>query len=185
MVYDYLITLKRPNYKVIDLVSQFLYLIAFATFIFFATKAPGIINVYLISALIILVIFLNLKFKFSRKEHVYYTAGLAIAAITFAAGPNRNLLLFVFYVACLLLERELKFHKEIGFTQEEIVFNTLFKKHYDWTDMSNILIKDGLLTLDFKSNKVIQKEIEGDVSKAIEDEFNTFCKNQLETEKNE
>ena len=179
MVYDYLITLKKPAYKAIDLVSQLLYLVAFATFIFFATKAPGIVSVYWISALIILVIFVYQKLKISRKERVYYTAGLAIAAITFAAGPNRNWLLFVLYVACLLLERELKFHKEIGFTSEEIVFNTLVKKHYDWTDINNVLIKDGLLTMDFRNNKVVQKEIEGDVSKAIEEEFNTFCTVQI------
>lgn len=180
MVYDYLITLKRPNYKVIDLVSQLLYLVAFATFIFFATRAPGIVNVYWISALIILVIFLYLKFRIYRKERIYYTAGLAIAAITFAAGPNRNPWLFALYVACLLLERELKFHKEIGFTEQEIVFNTLFKKHYDWAVMNNVLIKDGLITLDFKNNKVMQKEIEGDVSKAIEEEFNSFCRKQVD-----
>lgn len=178
MVYDYLITLKRPDYKIIDLVSQLLYLIAFATFIFFATRSPGIVNVYWLSALIMVVIFLYLKIT-ARQKRVYYTAGLAIAAITFAAGPNTNLLLFFFYVACLLIERELKFHKEIGLTEKEIVFNTLFKKHYDWADMNNVLIKDGMLTLDFKSNKVMQKEIEGDVSKELEEEFNAFCKVQV------
>ena len=183
MVYDYLITLKRPDYKIIDLVSQLLYLVAFATFIFFATRSPGIVNVYWLSALIVLVIFLYLKTKASGKKRVYYTAGLAIAAITFAAGPNRNLLLFFFYVACLLIERELKFHKEIGLTEKDIVFNTLLKKHYDWADMNNMLIKDGMLTLDFKSNKVMQKEIEGDVSKELEEEFNSFCKKQVGNEK--
>ena len=182
MVYDYLITLKRPNYKIIDLVSQLLYLIAFATFIFFATKSAGIVNVYWLSALIIVVIFLYLKIKAGTKR-VYYTAGLAIAAITFAAGPNRNLLLFFFYVTCLLIEREVKFHKEIGLTENDIVFNTLFKKHYAWADMNNVLIKDGILTLDFKSNKLMQKEIEGDVSMEIEKEFNAFCKAQVGNEK--
>ncbi|MCY7422164.1 MAG: hypothetical protein LH478_10540 [Chitinophagaceae bacterium] len=180
MVYDYLISLKRPDYKIIDLVSQLLYLVAFATFIFFATKSQGIVNGYWLSALILLVIFLYLKFKIARKKRAYYTAGLAIAAITFLAGPNRNLFIFFFYVASLLIERELKFHKEIGFTEKEIVFNTLISKQYDWADMNNVLIKDGLLTLDFKNNKVIQKEIEGDVSKEIEQEFNSFCIVQVE-----
>jgi energy-coupling factor transporter transmembrane protein EcfT len=179
MVYDYLISLRRPDYKVVDIISQLLYLIAFAAFIFFATKSAGIVNAYWIAAIIIVVCYLYVRVKKARKGLAYYTSGLAIAAITWVAGPNTNWLMFALYLACTLLERELKFHKEVGFTPDEVVFNTLFKKHYEWPEFRNVLIKDGILTLDFKSNKVVQKEIEGDVPAEIEREFNEFCRQQL------
>jgi hypothetical protein len=41
-------------------------------------------------------------------------------------------------------------------------------------------LKDGLLTLDFSNNKVVQREIEDDEEDdADEEEFNNFCRNQL------
>lgn len=51
-----------------------------------------------------------------------------------------------------------------------------FKKMYDWELLSNIILKDGLLTLDFKNNKILQYEIR---QKEDEDEFNIFCSRHL------
>ncbi len=51
-----------------------------------------------------------------------------------------------------------------------------FKK-YKWDDFSNIILKDNILTLDFKSNKIIQGEI---VTTNINEEaFNNFVNGQL------
>lgn len=180
MVYDYLITLKRPDYKLVDIISQFLYLVAFAAFIYFAIRSPIIMNVYWVSAIILLVCYIILRIKYSRKGFVYYSAGLAIAAITWIAAPYSNWFLFALYAFGLFAEREVKFHKEIGFSKLEVTFNTLIKKRYDWEEFQNVMIKDGLLTLDFRNNKIIQKEIEGEVSSAIEKEFNDFCRGKME-----
>lgn len=163
-----------------DVISQFLYLLAFASFIYFATRATTIVNVYWIAAVILVICYIYVKVKFARKGHSYYTPGLAIAAVTWVVGPHSNWLMFTLFAACTLIEKELKFQKEIGFTPDEIVFNTLIKKHYEWSEFKNLLIKDGLITLDFKSNKLIQKEIDGEVSADIEKEFNEFCREQLE-----
>jgi len=41
-------------------------------------------------------------------------------------------------------------------------------------------LKDGLLTLDFRDNKLIQKEvIDDDEPDAPEDEFNDYCRSKL------
>jgi len=57
------------------------------------------------------------------------------------------------------------------------VINSLIKKKYPWSDFNNVMLKDGLLTLDFKDNRLIQKEaIEEDGPDADEDEFNAFCR---------
>jgi len=46
-----------------------------------------------------------------------------------------------------------------------------------------VILKDGLLTLDFKNNKVYQKEaLDDDEPDADEDEFNEYCKSRLQTE---
>ena len=179
-MYDYLITLKRPDYKVIDIFSQLLYLVAFSAFIFFASRSANVVNMYWLAALVILIAFVVVNHKKKKEGLAYFTPGLAIAAVTWLIGEHSNWIMFALFAACTLLERELKFKKEVGFSGEEVVFNTLFKKRYGYNDFKNILIKDGLLTMDFCNNKIVQHEIDGDVSKEIEEEFNLFCKTQIE-----
>ncbi|MEP6595948.1 MAG: hypothetical protein ABJA71_08365 [Ginsengibacter sp.] len=52
-------------------------------------------------------------------------------------------------------------------------------KKYRWNELSNVIIKDNLLTVDFKNNKLMQVEITG--NEINETEFNAFTKKQLET----
>jgi hypothetical protein len=49
---------------------------------------------------------------------------------------------------------------------------------YQWSQLSNVLLRDNMLTLDFNNNKLIQCEIENekDISEA---EFNEFAQQQL------
>ncbi len=54
-------------------------------------------------------------------------------------------------------------------------------KKIEWVSLNNLLLKDQLLTIDFKNNKLIQSEIDSeqkDVS-INEKEFNDFCRQQL------
>ena len=46
-------------------------------------------------------------------------------------------------------------------------------KKYQWSEMSNVVLKDHILTMDFKNNKVIQAEIDNQVD---EKAFNSFVK---------
>ena len=84
------------------------------------------------------------------------------------------------FIILALLEYQAKFSVEIGFSDNEIKFNTFFKKKYRWSDFTNIVLKDGLLTLDFANNKILQREIEeDDEDEADENEFNDYCQKQL------
>jgi hypothetical protein len=78
------------------------------------------------------------------------------------------------------LEAQAKHPLEIGFTSDHIVINSLFRRIYPWSAFNNVILKDGLLTLDFKDNRLIQKEAEEDDDPdAGEDEFNEFCRHRL------
>lgn len=45
--------------------------------------------------------------------------------------------------------------------------------------MANTILKDGVLTIDSKNNKLFQKEIQEYVSPETEKEFNHFCLTHL------
>jgi hypothetical protein len=79
-----------------------------------------------------------------------------------------------------IIEKQVKFSQEIGFSPEEISINTVPRKVIKWNEVSNVLIKDSMITIDQKNNKLMQKEIEGYVTKDIENEFNEFALKQIQ-----
>ncbi|MEO5500299.1 MAG: hypothetical protein ABIR31_02550 [Ginsengibacter sp.] len=64
------------------------------------------------------------------------------------------------------------------FSGKVVTLNFFPKKEYEWNQFSNVVLKDGILTLDFKNNKLFQGEIEDDTL-IKEREFNSFVKTQL------
>jgi hypothetical protein len=86
------------------------------------------------------------------------------------------------YLLMAVLERYALLSPEIGFSRDHIRFNGWPEKKYAWSEFSNILLKDGILTMDFRNNKLFQKETDDTVDPdydGSEDEFNQFCKDQL------
>jgi hypothetical protein len=60
-----------------------------------------------------------------------------------------------------------------------IITKSLFKKTYGWTDVQNAVLKDNLLSVDFKNNHLLQVELGADNIPIDENTFNQFCKQQL------
>ncbi len=74
-----------------------------------------------------------------------------------------------------------KFFK-IFFSASNISLNSFPKKSISYTQLQNIVLKDGLLTIDFKNNKIIQASIITSLP-TVDDEasFNQFCQQKLTT----
>jgi hypothetical protein len=64
------------------------------------------------------------------------------------------------------------------FTKEKIVKLNFPVKEFEWNSLNNVILKDRILTLDFKDNKIIQAEIERSQS-INEQQFNLFAQSQL------
>ena len=67
---------------------------------------------------------------------------------------------------------------EVIVTGNEIIYPSFPKKKIQWNELQNIILKDGILTIDFKNNKIIQNETEEDTG-VDEKKFNEFCRGQL------
>ena len=116
----------------------------------------------------------------SRKHNkeMYYSKALLIAGLVWTKMPYMPWLIVVF-VLLAFLEYQAKLAPEIGFSPDHIVFNGLFKKKYQWSEIDNVILKDGLLTIDFKNNKLFQKEIDSGENEASEPEFNAWVRQYL------
>lgn len=64
-------------------------------------------------------------------------------------------------------------------SSEKITYPAFTTKLILWDELNNVMIRDGLLTIDFKSNKLIQQLIDNRFSSINEKEFNDFCRQQL------
>src|SRR5207253_7480436 len=66
----------------------------------------------------------------------------------------------------------------VFFSQKKIRYPSFIYRNIDWNELNNAMLKDTLLTLDFKNNKLIQQLlIDENVN---EKDFNEFCAEQLE-----
>src|SRR5688572_3021916 len=79
----------------------------------------------------------------SENKDISYSKALLIAAIIWTKMPYAQWLIFVFVVLAFL-EYQAKLPLEIGFSSKQVVFNSLIRKRYAWSDLSNVLLKDGL-----------------------------------------
>ena len=72
-------------------------------------------------------------------------------------------------------------HKKlvVHVTHNTIVVPYMFQREVNWDEVANIILKDGLLTIDFKNNKLFQHIILNSDEDISEKEFNDFCEQQL------
>ena len=181
MIYQYVVVLKNQHSKYINILG---FLLGLLSIVFFVKELfePGQTGfVYLVGVVFIAgVLAWNVFQSVYKGKKVYYSRALLIAALVWMKMPYYQWLSFAFIILALL-EYQAKYAIEIGFSDHEIKFNTLLKKKYRWIDFTNIVLKDGLLTLDFANNKILQREIEDDDEEddADEREFNDYCRRQL------
>ena len=181
MIYQYVVVLKNQNTRYINILGFLLGLVSIIFFVKEIFDSRQTALVYLIGVIFIAAVLTwNVFHSIYRRKKVYYSRALLIAALVWMKMPYFQWLSFVFIILAIL-EYQAKYSIEIGFSDNEIKFNTLLKKRYHWSDFTNIILKDGLLTLDFVNNKILQREIEDDDDEddADEREFNEYCQTQL------
>jgi hypothetical protein len=180
MVYDYLITIKKNNNNnLVDQVSQLMYFFSLVAFGFFYYQSPdsGVIYLFVGGAIILCWVYAIIKKR--RTGEAFFRLGLLLSAAGWLLPPHRNIWMVVLYAVAGLIEKQVKFPQEVAFTEDEITFNTLPRKTLKWNEVNNVVIKDGLVTIDQKNNKLFQKEIDGYVTADVENEFNQFSRRCL------
>ena len=178
MHYDYVVTLKRENARKTDAVSFLLIIFSILAFCYMQIRNG--FDGFQSTAAVILIIGLLLNLKVLQKEKEMQFRNWLFAAGIFWLGMPFFQWMFIPFVFFALFEAQAKYPLEIGFYEGGILLNTLIKKKFSWHSLQSVILKGGLLTLDFKDNKLIQKEVlDEDEPDAPEDEFNDYCRSKL------
>lgn len=182
--FDYVISLKRPDYRAVDWISRILLLLFLVSFFYYIIRTGFAGGQYWL-AVIPLLIGAGWLYGYVKKANpqfvVYYRLELMIAALGWFFIPlfaNSHFLGYA-YALMAIAERYIKFPDEIGFTSEKVVRNTFPSKTYQWFEIDNVIIRDNLFTLDLRNNKIIQKSLDEEISPELEKEFNEYCRKQL------
>jgi hypothetical protein len=187
--YDYILTLKpSKGSNAYDWVSRILLFLATAIFAYYAwfqyLYAPDIAafggvdnRSHNLAAAIIFFLAVLAAGLYSLLAKKAFRTGLFIAAIAWFY-LYQQYILGILYIVAGLMEWQVKFKPEIGFDAAGITLNSFPKRLYKWHEVSNVILKDGIITVDLYNNRIIQKELE-DEAEDMEQEFNQFCRSHL------
>ena len=185
MPQPYRIVINNDRYKYVKpfQVSVFILIAILLAFVSYYKKDY---SGYLWPVLLVLsaVILLNEKrlqqYKFFRFTNFKESGFLwAIAGCLILISWWMALLVIALAMTQLLVKK----HFEIIFNEEGFDFRSFPKTHKDWQQVQNIVLKDDLLTIDYRNNKILQVEIIPVYSNiGSEAEFNEFCREMLALE---
>lgn len=178
-IFPYIVVLKRKHQYAFWLLNVLLSGLFLLFLIWKAiTTSNGVLFWLMFAACCGMLITNILQFWKKKKKDLsplYITAIAALFLLPIVFGLAFIAIAFLGYLATR--------PEEIGFGEDKIVIKKLFSRTIKWNELNNALIKDGLLTLDFKNNKLFQAETdddeENDEYDVSEEEFNNFCKAHL------
>jgi len=165
---------KEVSYKRISILLLILNLVGllFITYLKdFKNWGPFIVAAIAIFSAFISFYFRN-KNERSTLTGVFFVLSLAWILAGYWVVGVLNILFMILHTASL--QKPI-----VSINERQVIYPSFPKKKIDWQELSNLIIKDGLLTIDFKNNKIIQQQV-ADISSTIDEkEFNDFCRQQL------
>jgi hypothetical protein len=178
---EFNLTLKNEKSRLYNQISWIIIFIHILVFIYLALFFK---NKYVqsgcIAALAMMVFCFLLRYYLLKKKsswnpefHIFYTF-LWIAWISI--GWYWLVLIPVVFDALMTIATRKLITK---LSEKEIHYPSFPSKVFSWRELNNVILKDGLLTIDLKNNKLIQQFIDEKNTIINEIEFNDFCNEQL------
>ena len=157
--------------KQLQLLSNILLAVNGLLFVFFATQLANTKWAFITATIGLGVAIFNI---FSKKSSILLNN---IAIVIIAIGWIK---LGYWWVGLLLitidwLGKQVTKNKTIVIGETDITVSQPLPSKYQWNQFQNIVLKDGLLTLDFKNNKLLQAIITNEINEQHQAEFNDFC----------
>ncbi len=179
-VHDYVVVLKNHNKHAIEITGWLLALLSIVIFLVIIYQEPTDWGIFF-TLLTIIALMASNFFEKRKKKKISFATLLICTGIGLSFFAETGYVDSLFILAGIA-EKFLNKNKEIGFSDSGIVMSGFIPKKYQWSELNNVLIKDDLLTLDFKNNRVFQDQTddqEDDEYEVESDEFNQYCQQRL------
>ena len=174
---------KAAVYKLITGIMIFINLLVFG-FVFFNTtaitqKKISLLGLFLNGIAITLFFLYNYSKTKYLKNYRVETALIISALLWLFIGKYLlSVLLICFSIMGFYTNKKLT----IQFSENGILYPSFPAKLFLWVRVEQVMLKDDILTIDMKNNKLLQFAIDKKNTVAIDEaEFNKFCREQLQT----
>ena len=134
---------------------------------------------FILSILAMLSLYLGWNLKQPKERQTLYAPFLFFSLAWFATPYPWFGFANLFYE---LLDATSRRKLLVHVFDNKIIYPSEFRKNIRWTEINNVVLKDGILSIDFKNNKLIQQYIDDQSTNIDEKEFNDFCKSRLTTD---
>jgi hypothetical protein len=178
----YEIVLKNEKTKYYKAIRDLIALLNLFGFIYLLNKTEDAFNKTFYIIFTVVTAFYILFVLFERFSRKFFNGKLHCTIFLWTAiGWARSdywwisLILIAFLFLDILAHRKLK----IAVSEKMIEYPSFPGRQIEWNELSNLILKDGLLTIDFKNNKILQQPILNSDPEIDEEEFNRFCQKQL------
>jgi hypothetical protein len=128
-----------------------------------------------VAGLIIIALYSGYRLLISKTAYPRYSFGSGFFfpfAFLFIIPVLNIADMILFLLSTMALQKTV-----LQFSKTNIEKRSFPVKKYKWDELTNVVLKDNFITLDFKNNKLLQAEIQS--ININEDAFNTFAKAQL------
>jgi hypothetical protein len=130
-----------------------------------------------LSALLLVSSFFVKTILYRFKVNGTLLLGLA-ALLTFVTSHSIGFALVLVGAGLFLHFMKRKIKVEVS-ADAIVIRYALYMRQIRWNELNNVVLKDRMLTIDFKTDKLIQAEIAKESYQVDEPAFNSFCDRQL------
>jgi len=181
IVYDYVVVLRNDHIQFIEKTGWLLtfLIIMLLVFSIYTTANSTLLYVCLI---ITLSLFISNWIEKRKKKNILFKPILITGGLGLSIASSLPVIIGILIIISGLIEKIILQKREFGFSKNIIQENGIFGKKINWGELNRVILKDDILTIDYKNNKLIQvhTDNEDDDDYEVEaDEFNAYCQNRL------
>jgi hypothetical protein len=181
IVYDYVVVLRNDHILFIEKTGWLLtfLIIMLLVFSIYTTANSTLLYVCLI---ITLSLFISNWIEKRKKKNIVFKPILITGGLGLSIASSLPVIIGILIIISGLIEKIILQKREFGFSKNIIQENGIFGKKINWGELNRVILKDDILTIDYKNNKLIQvhTDNEDDDDYEVEaDEFNAYCQNRL------
>jgi len=181
IVYDYVVVLRNDHIQFIEKTGWLLtfLIIMLLVFSIYTTANSTLLYVCLI---ITLSLFISNWIEKRKKKNIVFKPILITGGLGLSIASSLPVIIGILIIISGLIEKIILQKREFGFSKNIIQENGIFGKTINWGELNRVILKDDILTIDYKNNKLIQVHTDTEDNDDYEvgaDEFNAYCQNRL------
>ncbi len=181
IVYDYVVVLRNDHIQFIEKTGWLLtfLIIMLLVFSIYTTANSTLLYVCLI---ITLSLFISNWIEKRKKKNIVFKPILITGGLGLSIASSLPVIIGILIIISGLIEKIILQKREFGFSKNIIQENGIFGKKINWGELNRVILKDDILTIDYKNNKLIQVHTDNEDDDDYEvqaDEFNAYCQNRL------